>query len=76
MPRFGNARRILLIVSTALVQLLPAQTESAERKIARIGMLSDAESFGNPISPQDWLAAFHAGLGDAGYSDSQNIHFE
>ena len=51
------------------------QTDEAHN-ISRLGMLSDQESFGNPISPSDWLASFRTGLRDGGYIEGKNIHFE
>src|SRR5256885_15512292 len=78
MPRLITARctLLLVVIASALFSSVCAQIAAAVPKTARIGMLSDSESFGNPISPQDWLAAFRAGLRDAGFRQGENIQFE
>lgn len=46
-----------------------AQTEAS--KVIRLGVLSDLEPFGNPISPTppDWLASFRAGSRHSGFEE-------
>src|ERR1700687_4014914 len=73
-------KRILVITALAIAECcsssarLTAQTEVP--CVARLGMLSDLESFGNPISPTDWLASFRAELRESGYIEGKNIRFE
>jgi ABC-type uncharacterized transport system substrate-binding protein len=67
---------VIAAIAASGLASAPLAAQAEVPRVARLGMLSDSESFGNPISPTDWLASFRAGLRDSGYEEGKNIRFE
>ena len=73
-PKNGNDWRIIGGMSMPEPTSTQTETDSTSAptaqtevlRVARLGMLSDLESFGNPLSPSDWLSSFRAVLRDSG----------
>jgi hypothetical protein len=60
-----------LAIAPAWLASAPLPAQTAVPRVARVGMLSDSASFGNPLSPADWVSSFRAGLRDAGYVEGR-----